>query len=230
MKKVVLILFFVVSLGELLSGIVGSKEMHFILKPLIMISLGVYYWIAISQNRSVIVVCAIFFSLAGDVALMFDTVNSVFFILGLTEFLISHIFYILSYRQHQSQSVADELQGIQKMRFAFPIVLAGTGLIVVLYPVLGDLRFPVIIYALVIVTMVLNALFRFGRTSVKSFRMVFAGAISFMISDSLLAINKFMEPINHAGLLILATYILAQFLIIEGLCTHFSTNKINHHP
>jgi uncharacterized membrane protein YhhN len=225
MKKFILILFFVVSLGELLSGIMGSKEMHFLFKPLIMITLGIYYWITVSQNRSIIVVCAILFSLAGDVALMFEPVNSSFFIMGLAAFLISHIFYILSYRQHQHEAVADELQGIQKMRFAFPVVLAGTGLVVVLYPVLGDLRFPVIIYAIVIVTMVLNALFRYGRTSIKSFRMVFAGAIAFMVSDSILAINKFLEPINSAGLFIMVTYITAQLLIIEGLCAHFTPPK-----
>ncbi|MBA4054785.1 MAG: hypothetical protein C0490_08745 [Marivirga sp.] len=225
MKKYALILFFTVSLGELVSGIFGSKEMHFICKPLIMITLGIYYWIAASQNRSMVVVCAILFSFVGDTALIFESFNSFFFIVGLVAFLISHIFYILSYRQHQHEAIADALQGIQKMRFAFPVVLAGTGLVVVLYPVLGNLRFPVVIYAAVIVIMVLNALFRYGRTSSKSFRMVFTGAIAFMVSDSLLAINKFLKPIDHAGLLIMGTYILAQFLIIEGLCAHFEPFK-----
>lgn len=228
MKKFVLILFFVVSLGELLSGMIGLQEMHFIFKPLIMITLGIYYWIAASHNRSILVLCAILFSLAGDTALMFEPANSSFFIIGLAAFLISHIFYILSYRQYQHEAVSDELQGIQKMRFAFPVVLAGSGLVVVLYPVLGDLRFPVIIYALVIVIMVLNALFRYGRTLLKSFRMVFAGAIAFMISDSILAVNKFLDPINSAGLLIMVTYITAQFLIIEGLCAHFTPTHPKH--
>ncbi len=226
MKRTVLIFFVAVSLGELLSGIVGSRELHLICKPLIMVVLGIYYWIASSGNRSTVVVSALFFSFAGDTALMFESSDSLFFIAGLIAFLISHVLYILAYRQHQRDDAAsDALQGIQKLRFAFPVVLAGTGLVVVLYPVLGDLKFPVMIYALVMVIMVLNALFRLGRTSAKSFQLVVAGAVAFMVSDSLLAINKFLTPVDHADLLIMGTYILAQFLIVEGLCAHLVIQK-----
>lgn len=221
MKKVVLLLFFMVSLGEILSGIIKSTELHLICKPMIMIILGIYYWLNASTSRSTVVLLAIFFSCAGDTLLMFDEADSLFFILGLVAFMISHIFYILSYRLHQHEPIADALQGIQKLRFAFPVVLAGTGLVVILYPALGPLKFPVMVYALVLVVMVLNALFRYGRTNSKSFSMVLGGAILFMLSDSLLAINKFLQPVTQAGLLIMGTYIIAQFLLIEGLCAHF---------
>jgi uncharacterized membrane protein YhhN len=68
--------------------------------------------------------------------------------------------------------------------------------------------------------MAMQALFRYGRTNSKSFTLVFAGAISFMLSDSLLAINKFMQPLPLAGLAIMFTYILAQYLIVEGVVRH----------
>lgn len=220
MKKVTLLLFFTVSLGELLSGILKSTELHLICKPMVMITLGIYYLLNAPYHRSTIVLLAIFFSFVGDTALMFESSHGLFFVLGLVAFLIAHIFYILAYRQHQNEGIADALQGIQKTRFAFPIVLAGTGLVVILYPTLGALRFPVMVYALVLVVMVLNGLFRYGRTTSKSFWMVFGGAILFMISDSLLAINKFLTPLTQ-GLFIMGTYIVAQFLIIEGLCAHF---------
>jgi uncharacterized membrane protein YhhN len=50
--------------------------------------------------------------------------------------------------------------------------------------------------------------------------MVFCGALTFMISDSLLAIDKFLLPVSHASLLIMSTYIIAQFLLIQGLILH----------
>jgi uncharacterized membrane protein YhhN len=70
--------------------------------------------------------------------------------------------------------------------------------------------------------MAMQALFRYGYTSAPSFAFwCFAGAISFMISDSLLAINKFMQPLAiYAGLAIMLTYLLAQYLIVEGVLKH----------
>jgi uncharacterized membrane protein YhhN len=220
MKKIALILFFIVALGELIAIAAKLEWLGMVCKPLIMVTLGVYYLASAGADRSFVVLLAIVFSLAGDTALMFDSVNSIYFIIGLLSFLISHVFYIIAYRQHQNDKSADALQGIRKLRAAFPIVLAGTGLVVILYPVLGALKFPVIVYALVLVVMVLNALFRLGRTSVISFWFVFIGAMFFMVSDSLLAFNKFLSPIAHSGLLIMSTYISAQFLIIEGLIAH----------
>jgi len=220
MKRIALILFFIAAIGELLSIIAGIEQLHLVCKPLIMVTLGVYYLSSAGEDRSLVVLLAIVFSLAGDTALMFDSIDPIYFMIGLVCFLISHIFYIVAYRQHQNREEANALQGIQKLRAAFPIVLAGTGLVVILYPMLGVLKFPVIIYALILVVMVLNGLFRLGRTNSKSFGFVFAGALFFMVSDSTLAINKFLHPFPSAGLLIMSTYIAAQFLIVEGLIAH----------
>lgn len=225
MKRAALFLFLVVSAGELLSGIIHSRELHLLCKPLIMISLGVYYWLAASEHRSMLVLLAILFSFGGDTLLMFDDVQPGYFMFGLVSFLTAHLFYIFAYRQHRDEQITDGLQGLQRIRLAFPIILAGTGLVIILYPVLGDLKYPVMTYALVLVLMVLNALFRFGRTNNRSFWMVFAGAVLFMVSDSLLAINKFLAPLSQAGLLVMSTYILAQYLLIEGLCAHFNRKK-----
>jgi uncharacterized membrane protein YhhN len=220
MKKVALILFFIVALAELVAIAAQLEPLRMVCKPLIMVTLGVYYLLSVGEDRSFVVLLAIIFSLAGDVSLMFDSINSLYFIIGLISFLISHVFYIIAYRQHQNSEQADSLQGIQKLRAAFPIVLAGTGLVVILYPSLGTLKFPVIVYAIVLVVMALNALFRLGRTSAVSFWFVFVGALFFMVSDSILAINKFLSPLPQSGLLIMSTYISAQFLIIEGLIAH----------
>lgn len=225
MKKVSLYLFVVAGLGEMFSEIIGLPYIHTVCKPLIMITLGIYY-LSHAEFRSTTVWLAIVFSLAGDVLLMFEAGDPKFFMMGLAAFLVAHISYIISYRQHQDWSLEKKpLKDIQKIRFGFPIVLAGTGLIVVLYPSLGSLRIPVMLYALVLIVMVLNSVFRYGRTNNVSFILVFLGSILFMFSDSVLAINKFFKPVPAAGIWIMSTYILAQFLIIHGLVKHGSNSK-----
>jgi uncharacterized membrane protein YhhN len=217
MKKIALILFCFSVTGVLLDQLLATGWLFTISKPLIMVSLLLYYWYASSpEYRSKVLILAIIFSLAGDVLLMKDQ----YFIAGLIAFLISHILYIFAYREFNNEDSGDALNALQRVRLAFPIILAGSGLIVILFPVLGDLKIPVVIYAMVLAFMVITALFRFGRTNPKSFWMVFSGAVLFMTSDSILAINKFLSPVAGSGVLIMSTYMAAQFLIIQGLLKH----------
>jgi uncharacterized membrane protein YhhN len=213
--RILLILFFIVSAAELISEVTSSQLLHTVTKPMIMISLLAYY-ITASSTRSLVTIAAMLASLAGDVLL----INPDYFIGGLIAFLISHVLYIFSYRQHQDAENAQPLSGVHRARLAFPILLAGSGLVVILYPVLGALKIPVIIYATIITGMALTALFRYGRTTSKSFWFVFVGAVLFMISDSILAINKFLTPVENAGFLIMVTYISAQYCIARGLVEH----------
>jgi uncharacterized membrane protein YhhN len=188
-------------------------------KPLIMISLTGYYWMN-AKERSLIFILALLFCWAGDVLLMFQPQAELFFIFGLVAFLVGHLFYMFSYRQLRDDDIKNELLWTQKIRFSLPIVLIGTGLITVLLPTLGGLKIPVLVYSMVLVGMVMTALFRYGRTPSSSFWMVFAGAGLFMISDSLLAINKFYTAIPQSGLLIMLTYTGAQYLIVKGALNH----------
>lgn len=221
MKKVWLILFVIAVAGELAGLLLDSFLVQAVCKPLIMVSLGLYYTSAVGrEHRSAALIGAILFSLLGDILMLLSHTAESYFVFGLASFLVAHVFYILTYRQHRGEHSAGELQGVQRIRLAFPVVLAGTGLVVVLYPLLGELRLPVVLYAAVLVTMVLQALFRFGRTAGASFWLVFAGALLFMLSDCLIAINKFMMPVGHAGLWIMSTYMLGQFMIVRGLQEH----------
>jgi uncharacterized membrane protein YhhN len=190
MKKVTLYLVILVFVSELIAVTLNLSTLNFAVKPLIMIFLATYYLVSANQRNTLFLI-AMLFCWIGDVLLLFTP--ELFFMGGLAAFLTGHVLYILCYQQMRSDASPNILLGPQKVRFALPIVLAGTGLVVVLYPVLGDLKIPVMIYALVITIMVLQALFRFGYTTNKSFALIFVGAILFMISDSLLAINKFLN-------------------------------------
>jgi uncharacterized membrane protein YhhN len=46
------------------------------------------------------------------------------------------------------------------------------------------------------------------------------GAFTFVVSDSLIAINKFVAPLTNANLLIMLTYCLAQIWIVIGTIQH----------
>lgn len=214
-----LILFLIVSTAELLAVASNWPIVHATAKPFIMLSLIGYYF-AFASQPSPAFITALFFCWAGDVLLLFQVEAELFFIFGLVAFLIGHALYIIAYQQLRWSDRKHELMPTQKMRFLFPIILAGTGLIVVLFPTLGGLKIPVLVYALVLMLMVMTALFRYGGTSTTSFWMIFTGAALFMVSDSLLAINKFYAPIPHGGFFVMLTYCIAQYLIVEGALRH----------
>lgn len=218
-KKLFLIIFFIVAAIELMAVVGEWKFISYFSKPLIVLSL-VGYYLASVPKRSPIVIRALFFCWAGDVLLMFVDRDETFFMMGLLAFLIGHILYVVAYRKHQSGDPEKGLLSTQKIRYSFPIILAGTGLIVILFPKLGGLKLPVMIYAIVIMIMTMTALFRYGRTNTESFWLVFGGAVFFMISDSILAMNKFHSPIPFSGFLIMFTYSAAQFLIVKGVIRH----------
>ncbi|MDZ7649383.1 MAG: lysoplasmalogenase [Cytophagales bacterium] len=156
MKRITLVFFLAVALTELLAVSFSWATLNFIAKPLIVISLAAYYLANTTHRRSLFLI-AMAFCWLGDVLLMFQDDRPIFFMAGLGAFLTGHILYILSYQRLRSGTGSSALLGPQKIRFALPIILAGTGLVVVLYPKLGDLTVPVMVYALVITVMALQA-------------------------------------------------------------------------
>ncbi len=217
MKRIFLGLYATAAAGLLLSTWVDVPTLRIVSKASVMPLLILYYLASVvPAERSMVIILALFCSFAGDVFLLDDE----YFIPGLGAFLVAHIAYIIAYRHHRNEEGTDSIAGLHRVRLAFPVILAGSGLVVVLYPALGSLKIPVIVYAAVICAMVLVSLFRYGRTSATSFWMVFLGAVLFMISDSFLAINKFLTPLPGAGFQVLLTYTAAQFLIVEGLVCH----------
>jgi uncharacterized membrane protein YhhN len=220
MKRAALLLFILLSLIELAGQAAGWLTLHAWVKPSLMPALLAWYWLAAGAGqRSVWVLAALVFSCAGDTLLLFQQ-EPQFFIFGLGAFLVGHLFYIFAYRQHQQEVETDTLGNVRKLRMAFPVLLAGIGFVVVLFPVLGSMRMPVIVYAAVIQVMVITSIFRWGRTNTASFFLVLLGAVLFMISDSMIAINKFYTPFAHASFAIMSTYLLGQFLIVRGLLRH----------
>lgn len=217
MKQTSRYLFAAVFVAEILFLFLDSGKLEMISKPLIVPSLLLYYFYHQSQRNRFFLLAMIFCWL-GDVLLMFQSSGELFFIFGLGSFLVGHLCFIGAYRQLRHGG--EGLNNPQRLRFSFPILLISTGLITILYPRLGDLKIPVIVYSLVLSLMVLHGLYRYGFTSARSFWFVFTGAVLFLISDSLIAINKFLEPLPLSGISIMVSYMLAQYLITKGAAAH----------
>jgi uncharacterized membrane protein YhhN len=217
-KKIFLIAFIVAAIVQLLAILGGWSQAGDISKCLLLPALCGYY--VASGSRSIVFVGALFFCWVGDVLLIFQQRDEMFFMGGLAAFLTGHVLYIVAYRQHRSEDRSLELLNTQKVRFALPVLLAATGLFTVLLPMLGGLAVPVLLYTIVIALMVMNAIFRYGRTNASSFWLVFGGALLFMVSDSILALNKFLSPLPLAGFWIMMTYIGAQLMIVAGIRKH----------
>jgi uncharacterized membrane protein YhhN len=160
-----------------------------------------------------VLMAGLFFSWMGDVFLLFEYKQTLFFIFGLACFLITHIFYIVYFLRIRSANISL----LKKQPFFIAAVPAyGIMLVWLLFPQLADLKFPVMLYAAVICTMLLCSLHIFLKVNKKAADLYVLGASAFVVSDSILAINKFYEPFAYAGVFIMLTYCAAQYFIVSG--------------
>lgn len=213
-QKISAIAFWVFTLLDI-TGIAFNLEiLHLITKPLLVPALlMLLFFTQSSVPGKKLLITGLIFSWLGDVFLLFEYKYALFFIFGLASFLTTHIFYIIYFLRIRSANAS--LLKKQPVLIALVLVY-GVGLVWLLYPHLGDMKFPVIIYASVICTMLLCSLHVFLKINKKAAARFLLGASAFVISDSLLAINKFYQPFAFAGVLIMLTYCAAQFFIVTG--------------
>lgn len=76
---------------------------------------------------------------------------------------------------------------------------------------------PVLLYMLVILTMATTTFWRKEKVGKQSYYLVLFGAIFFIFSDSLIALDTFYMPIPFARTGIILSYAFAQLLIVSGI-------------
>lgn len=218
-----IILYFVVLGADLFAVYNGNETLRYITKPLLMpllIAFFIFQTKDLASSLKKWIVLALVFSWTGDLLLMFESTNSNFFIFGLVAFLIAHIFYILFYENIIRK------EGLNKNYWWFlPVIIYYIALIYILSPNLGDMKLPVRIYGIVISYMLIQAL-QTGR--IKNFgaaTLMIAGAVLFITSDSILAINKFYGSFEYSGMAIMFTYGIGQLLITLGAVRYITTSK-----
>jgi uncharacterized membrane protein YhhN len=159
------------------------------------------------RNLRVLVLCAWAASIAGDAFLAW----SGFFIQGLASFLTAHVLYCVLFVKSGRR--------VLNVAAAAPLGLFGAVMATWLIAsggVAGGLVAPVMVYLTVILAMAMIAAARYKAEPTLENRTVLFGALFFVVSDSLLAINKFIMPLPYSGILVLGTYYSAQECILLG--------------
>ncbi len=206
MRKILpLIVFISVCIIDLFAIYFEKQIVIYIVKPLLMLSLFWYYK-ANTTNVNKWFVLGLFFSFLGDVFLLGK--GELFFILGLASFLIAHLFYIIMVLKLLVKTTVKEVFSV-----SIPYLLIFILLLNLLYEHLGGMKIPVIIYALVISVFGTVSLLLFVQKKTDTFLLLVMGVFIFIVSDSVLAINMFYQKEAYFSLVIMLTYVLAQFLI-----------------
>jgi uncharacterized membrane protein YhhN len=201
----------------------GIEWMERMTKPLLLVILIGYFLSGTKQVSSGLkkwVVAALLFSWIGDNLLMFVYADESFFVCGLAAFLIAHIFYGFFFHTIRVY------EKIREKLFLFLLVFAYyTILMSVLSPSLGSLKVPVRIYGVVICFVLMLAMHMLYLANKKAGVRMFTGALLFVISDSVLALDKFHRPFMEAGIIIMITYGLAQLLIVQGAIRYITADN-----
>ncbi len=213
-KNYWILLFTVVLIGDLVGIQLQNGMLQMIFKPLIIPVVIGYFDSSVKEITKGLakwVLFALLFSLLGDVLLMFQEKKSIFFLLGLSAFLVAHIFYIIFFRHVRT---IEKVKGNPWLLVVVMIYYAA--LISLLYSTLADMKVPVLVYGVIISFMFMLAMHMLFIKNKSAGKWMMSGALLFVISDSVLAIDKFYQPFEAAGVLIMLTYGLAQLFIVMG--------------
>ena len=191
-------------------GFDGWTLLHWIGKPMATVILVLLVWRGARSADSRLrrgVLAGLAFSLAGDVLLM---LSPRLFVGGLLAFLVAHLCYLRAF-------TADT------RLFARPLALivltvVGAAILSFLWSGLApEVKVPVIAYVVVLVAMAGQAVSRWQAHPGPRTRAAAVGGVLFVVSDALLAIDRFRAPIVAAPLWVLGTYWAAQWGIAQSV-------------
>jgi uncharacterized membrane protein YhhN len=192
------------------------RMLEVIAKPAVMVVLFLYLWTSVGLHGAGLWFgLGILFSLAGDIGLLW---LDRYFLFGLLAFLFGHIAYVSGFNIPPSPFTA------WSAILAFIIGLGGVRLIRrILASLLANgqtrLRLPVTVYGIVISLMLLSAMLKLTDASwtAGAALAVGAGAFLFLLSDVILAWNKFVTPIQNGRMINIGVYHLGQILLVSGV-------------
>ncbi len=216
-------LFIVLVIMDLITGSLENESFRHFTKPLILFSLFIYFAVngkSLDRSTYILMLLALFCSWLGDSFLMYETISPNYFLLGLVSFLTAHILYCVVFLKRWNKNASSAFWVVLIL-----LMLYGLVLFLQIKEHLGDLLIPVIIYVSAILLMAITAFRRKKMVSSQSFKLVFIGALFFIASDSILAINKFLSAVPYSHILVMGTYATAQFLITKGILIQDSSSK-----
>lgn len=191
---------------ELRAESTGSRRGVYVFKPLttaLILLLALLAPEPTSPFYQGAIVLGLAFSLGGDVLLMLPRDR---FLAGLTSFLVAHLCYFAAFASQTGFALS--------LWLLLPFLLLGLTLLLFLWPFVGaSLRLPVVLYALVIVVMAWQAFVYWQVDASTEALLACLGAFLFVISDAVLAINRFAVPFRGAHFIIMSTYYAAQWMM-----------------
>lgn len=201
----------------------GWRELEFVCRPLLMVVLSSWFFFnsrRVGDRFTLLVQAGLFFSLIGDVALMFVYADDFNFLVGLGAFFLAQLCYALAFLQNIVD--VDGLDGL-----GVPLLISfviGTYAFFYAWDLMPHLEeglgMPVIAYVTAITLVGMTAAFRFRRTYPRSFWLVLIGSLFLIASDSLLAWDRFRFPMQWGSVGVVITYAIAQFMIAAGALAH----------
>ncbi len=184
-----------------------APKIFIIFKPLTTILIIVFAVIFFKGSNPVyftLILCGLIFSLLGDVFLLYE---EKYFVHGLSAFLITHFLYIAAFIPKGNLNVPSLIPVLLFSFFIYFLIKRGV----------GKYKIPVLIYIVVASVMVWMAVNNYLVYRNPRSVYIASGAILFILSDSVLALNKFRSKIKFAEMLILGSYYTAQFFIAISL-------------
>ena len=182
--------------------------LNFVFKPLATLVIIAYAW-GRGLSEPLLrrwVLAGLVLSLGGDIALLWPEQG---FLPGLVSFLLAHLCYLWAFTRRQ------RLAAWWPAFAAYALIAAAV--LSQLWPgVPAPLRGPVLAYVLCLGAMAAQAAVLWRQGEPRGRVLALGGAL-FMLSDALLAINKFAGPLPLASLWVLSSYWAAQWCIASGL-------------
>lgn len=228
-KKLLLLAFLVDSVALMIGEILFSKTLIICTKPLLMPLLAAWLFASTQGSPSRPLrgwwLLGLLCSTLGDTLLMFTGKSSggSFFLMGLGAFLLAHGCYIAGiWREMNGQ------RGFlhEKPALLLPALAYLVALLAWLWPdVPPAMTLPVAAYAAVLVTMAMSVLHWRTHLARPVFATLMAGALLFVLSDSLLAINKFGHSFEWSRVSVMATYIVGQWLMAQSVAAHIQSQN-----
>ena len=197
---------------------IGSK---LILLPLLMCFFYVKPFFSTAPKSKYFILIGLFGSFLGDAFLLSDA----YFIPGMIAFMITHIFNIIFFHPLQPSA------GASKTKLYIAIVFLASFCIFLysfLKEAMGSLIYPVLIYMILISVSAIYTVRASLNTKASMIADLFwtPGMLFFIVSDAVLAFNKFywssQSPIDNIGLVTMATYGIAQLLLVKGFQLYFT--------
>jgi len=186
------------------ADLTGKWRLVYALRPLTMAAVIALAAWRISGRPSlyeIFIIAGLGASLAGDVFMMLRRKK---FLEGLAAFLIAQILY--------SAAFLATMPAHLSLGTALPFLVYAMFMMRILVPRAGGMKAPVVVYILAITVMAALGAERYIVVGgIRPFY-AFAGALLFVVSDSILAVNRFVKTIPAAQILILSAYFAAQYL------------------